>query len=50
VEKGTVENVFPACIIGDIVLWFVDGLPKGQKCEVFLDNWFRSFSLLCAFK
>jgi hypothetical protein len=50
VEKGTAENVSLLCIIGDLVLWLVDGLPKGQNYEVFLDNWFRSFSLLCAFK
>jgi hypothetical protein len=36
--------------VGDTVLRLVDGLPKGQNYEVFMDKWFRSFSLLCAFK
>jgi hypothetical protein len=50
VGKRTVENVSPLYIIGDILLQLVDGLPEGQNYEVFMDSWFRSFSLLCAFK
>ena len=50
VGKGTVKNVSPLGIGGDIVLHLVDGLPKGQNYEVFMDNWFTSFSLLYALK
>ena len=48
--KGTVKNVSPLGISGDIVLQLVDGLPKGQNYKVFMDNWFTSFSLMCALK
>jgi len=48
--KGTVKNVSQLGISGDIVLWLVDGLPKGQNYKVFMDNWFTSFSLMCALK
>ena len=48
--KGTVKNVFPLGISGDIVLRLVDGLPKGHNYEVFMDNWFTSLSLMCALK
>ena len=50
VGKGTVKNVSPLGISGDIVLRLVDGLPKGQNYKVFMDNWFTSFSLVCALK
>ena len=46
--KGTAENVSPLGISGDIVLWLVDGLPEGQNYKLFLDNWFTSFSIMCA--
>jgi len=48
--KETVKNVFPLGISGDIVLWLVDSLPKGQNYKVFMDNLFTSFSLTCALK
>ena len=48
--KGTVKNVSPLGISGDIVLRLVDGLPKGQDYKVFMDNWLTSFSLMCALK
>jgi len=48
--KGTVKNVSPLGISGDIVLRLVDGLPKGQNYKKFMDNWFTSLSLMCALK
>jgi len=48
--KGTVKNVCPLGISGDIVLQLFDGLPKGQNYKVFMDNWFTSFSLMCVLK
>ena len=35
VGKGTVKNVSPLGISGDIVLRLVDGLPKGQNYSVY---------------
>jgi len=32
------------------VLRLVDGLPKGQNYKLFMDNWFTSFSIMCALK
>jgi hypothetical protein len=32
--KGTVKNISPLGISGDIVLRLVDGLPKGQNYSV----------------
>ena len=48
--KGTVKNVSPLGISGDIVLQLVDGLPEGQNYKLFMDNWFTSFSIICALK
>ena len=48
--KGTAENVSPLGISGDVVLRLVDGLPKGQNYKLFMDNWFTSFSIMCALK
>ena len=50
IGKGNVKNVSPLGISGDIVLWLVDGLPKGQNYKVLTDNWLTSFSLMCALK
>ena len=36
--KGTVKNISPLGISGDIVLWLVDGLPEGQNYKLFMDN------------
>ena len=32
------------------MLHLVEGIPKGQNYKVFMDNWFTSFSLMCALK
>jgi len=48
--KGNVKNVSPLGISGDIVLQLVEVLPKGQNYKMFMDNWFTSFSLMCALK
>jgi len=48
--KGNVKNVSPLVISGDIVLRLVEGLPMGQNYKMFMDNWFTSFSLMCALK
>ena len=50
VGKGTVKNNSPLGISGDIMLRLLDGLRKGQNYKVFTDNWFTSFSLMCALK
>jgi len=38
VGTETVKNMSPLCVSGDVVLWLVDGLPKGQNYKVFMDN------------
>ena len=48
--KGNVKNFSPLGISGDIVLRLVEGLPKGKNYKMFMDNWFTSFSLMCALK
>jgi hypothetical protein len=42
--------VSPLGINRDIMFRLVDGLPKGKNYTRFMDNWFASFSLMCAFK
>jgi len=32
------------------MLGLVDGLPKWQNYKLFMDNWFTSFSIMCALK
>ena len=49
-RKGTVKNVSPLGISGDIVLRLVDGLPKGKHYKLFMDNWFTPFSIKYALK
>ncbi|XP_049764426.1 piggyBac transposable element-derived protein 2-like [Schistocerca cancellata] len=48
--KGTVHNDTGLGISGDIVIRFVEGLPKYKNFKVFTDNWFTSYNLISALK
>jgi hypothetical protein len=43
--KGIVRITSSLGICGNIVMRFVEGLPKNQNYKVFTDNWFTSYSL-----
>ncbi|XP_049794400.1 piggyBac transposable element-derived protein 2-like [Schistocerca nitens] len=48
--KGTVHKDTGLGISGDIVIRFVEGLPKYKNFKVFTDNWFTSYNLISALK
>ncbi|XP_047106672.1 piggyBac transposable element-derived protein 2-like [Schistocerca piceifrons] len=48
--QGTAHNDTGLDISGDIVIRFVEGLPKYKKFKVFTDNWFTSYNLISALK
>ncbi|XP_049782512.1 piggyBac transposable element-derived protein 2-like [Schistocerca cancellata] len=48
--KGTVHNDTGLGISGDIVIRFVEGLPKYKIFKMFTDNWLTSYNLITALK